>query len=95
MAAGQQVAAHEGGPDRLRLFEAGPLAKLQVYISYTLAAPQTWPEGRSLAVAVLKDETLIPFHVCSDIVYSETPRRSAPLAGMLFLPALSLPPAPR
>lgn len=47
-------------------------AKLQVYISYTLAAPQTWPEGRSLAVEVLKDETLIPFHVCSDIVYSET-----------------------
>jgi thiosulfate reductase / polysulfide reductase chain A len=46
--------------------------KLQVYISYTLAAPQTWPEGRSLAVEVLKDEKLIPFHVCSDIVYSET-----------------------
>lgn len=45
--------------------------KLQVYISYTLAAPQTWPEGRSLAVSVLKDEKLIPFHVCSDIVYSE------------------------
>jgi thiosulfate reductase / polysulfide reductase chain A len=46
--------------------------KLQVYISYTLAAPQTWPEGRSLAVEVLKDESLIPFHVCSDVVYSET-----------------------
>ena len=46
--------------------------KLQVYISYTLASPQTWPEGRSLAVEVLKDEKLIPFHVCSDIVYSET-----------------------
>lgn len=46
--------------------------KLQVYISYTLASPQTWPEGRSLAVEVLKDESLIPFHVCSDIVYSET-----------------------
>ena len=45
--------------------------KLQVYISYTLAAPQTWPEGRGLAVSVLKDEALIPFHVCSDIVYSE------------------------
>ena len=46
--------------------------KLQVYISYTLASPQTWPEGRSLVVEVLKDEKLIPFHVCSDVVYSET-----------------------
>jgi thiosulfate reductase / polysulfide reductase chain A len=46
--------------------------KVQVYISYTLASPQTWPEGRSQAVEVLKDEKLIPFHVCSDIVYSET-----------------------
>jgi anaerobic selenocysteine-containing dehydrogenase len=46
--------------------------KVQVYISYTLAAPLTWPEGRSLAVEVLKDEALIPFHVCSDVVYSET-----------------------
>jgi len=46
--------------------------KVQVYISYTLASPQTWPEGRSLAVEVLKDEDLIPFHVCSDVVYSET-----------------------
>jgi thiosulfate reductase / polysulfide reductase chain A len=46
--------------------------KIQVYISYTLASPLTWPEGRSLAVDVLKDESLIPFHVCSDVVYSET-----------------------
>jgi thiosulfate reductase / polysulfide reductase chain A len=45
--------------------------KIQVYISYTLAAPQTWPEGRSLAVEVLSDEKLIPFHACSDVVYSE------------------------
>ncbi len=45
--------------------------KIQVYLSYTLAAPQTWPEGRSLAVQVLKDEKLIPFHACSDVVYSE------------------------
>jgi thiosulfate reductase / polysulfide reductase chain A len=45
--------------------------KIQVYLSYTLAAPQTWPEGRSLAVDVLKDERLIPFHACSDVVYSE------------------------
>lgn len=46
-------------------------AKLDVYLSYTLAAPLTWPEGRSLTVDVLKDESLIPFHACSDIVYSE------------------------
>ena len=46
--------------------------KCQVYMSYTLAAPTTWPEGRSLAVDVLKNEKLIEFHVCSDIVYSET-----------------------
>jgi thiosulfate reductase / polysulfide reductase chain A len=45
--------------------------KIQVYFSYTVAAPQTWPEGRSLTVSVLKDESLIPFHVCSDVVYSE------------------------
>lgn len=46
--------------------------KVRVYISYTLASPLTWPEGRSLALEVLKDETLIPFHACSDVVYSET-----------------------
>jgi thiosulfate reductase / polysulfide reductase chain A len=45
--------------------------KLQVYFSYTVATPQTWPEGRSRTVRVLRDEKLIPFHVCSDIVYSE------------------------
>jgi thiosulfate reductase / polysulfide reductase chain A len=45
--------------------------KIQVYFSYTVATPQTWPEGRSLTVSVLKDEKLIPFHVCSDVVYSE------------------------
>ena len=45
--------------------------KIQVYLSYTVAAPQTWPEGRSLVVDVLKDEKLIPFHACSDVVYSE------------------------
>ena len=45
--------------------------KIQVYLSYTVAAPLTWPEGRSLVVDVLKDEKLIPFHACSDIVYSE------------------------
>lgn len=47
-------------------------ARLQVYLTYTLGSPTTWPEGRSLAVSVLKDESLIPFHACSDVVYSET-----------------------
>ncbi len=45
--------------------------KLQVLLSYTVASPQTWPEGRSLTVDVLKDEKLVPFHACSDVVYSE------------------------
>ncbi len=47
-------------------------ALIQVYISYTLGSPTTWPEGRSLTLQVLKDESLIPFHACSDVVYSET-----------------------
>lgn len=46
-------------------------AKLEVYLSYTIVAPMTWPEGRSKTVEVLKDEKLIPFHACSDIIYSE------------------------
>src|SRR5690606_10462948 len=31
-------------------------AKLQVYLSYTVSTPTTWPEGRSVAVEVLEDE---------------------------------------
>jgi thiosulfate reductase / polysulfide reductase chain A len=46
-------------------------AKLEVYLSYTIASPMTWPEGRSKTVDVLKNEKLIPFHACSDIIYSE------------------------
>lgn len=46
-------------------------AKLQVYLSYTLGSPMTWPEGRSRTKDVLLSEELIPFHVCSDVVYSE------------------------
>ena len=46
-------------------------AKLDVYLSYTIVSPMTWPEGRATAVEVLRDESLIPFHACSDIVYSE------------------------
>ncbi|HIC13094.1 MAG TPA: hypothetical protein EYO75_06965 [Sulfurimonas sp.] len=45
--------------------------KIDMYISYTISAPQTWPEGPSITVDALKDESIIPFHVCSDIVYSE------------------------
>ncbi|WP_286788834.1 MULTISPECIES: molybdopterin-dependent oxidoreductase [unclassified Pseudomonas] len=46
-------------------------AKVDVYLSYTISSPMTWPEGRSTTVEVLKDESLIPFHACSDVVYSE------------------------
>lgn len=46
-------------------------AQLEVYLSYTIAAPMTWPEGRATGVEVLCDEKLIPFHACSDIIYSE------------------------
>jgi len=45
--------------------------KIDMYMSYTISAPQTWPEGPSVTVDALKDETIIPFHVCSDVVYSE------------------------
>jgi thiosulfate reductase / polysulfide reductase chain A len=46
-------------------------AQLEVYLSYTIVSPMTWPEGRSKTVDVLKNESLIPFHACSDIIYSE------------------------
>ena len=45
--------------------------KVQVFLSYCVASPQTWPEGRTMTVDVLSDEKLVPFHACSDIVYSE------------------------
>jgi len=45
--------------------------KIDVYISYTISAPQTWPEGPSITVDVLKDEKIMPFHACPDVVYSE------------------------
>lgn len=45
--------------------------KVQVLLSYTVASPLTWPEGRSLTVDVLSDEKLVPFHACSEVVYSE------------------------
>ena len=45
--------------------------KLDIYLSYTMSAPQTWPEGPTVAVKALKDENIIGFHACSDVVYSE------------------------
>jgi thiosulfate reductase / polysulfide reductase chain A len=45
--------------------------RIDVYLSYTIVSPMTWPEGRSKTVEVLKDEKLMPFHACSDIIYSE------------------------
>ena len=44
---------------------------VDVYLSYTISAPQTWPEGPKVTVEALKDESVIPFHACSDVVYSE------------------------
>lgn len=44
---------------------------VDVYLSYTISAPQTWPEGPKVTVDALKDESVIPFHACSDVVYSE------------------------
>lgn len=44
---------------------------VDVYLSYTISAPQTWPEGPRVTVEALKDESVIPFHACSDVVYSE------------------------
>jgi len=46
-------------------------AKIDVYLSYTIVSPMTWPEGRATVTEVLGDEKLIPFHACSDIIYSE------------------------
>lgn len=40
------------------------VGRVQMYWTYNVDAPFTWPEGPSLAVEVLKDEKLIPFHVC-------------------------------
>ncbi len=45
--------------------------KVDVYLSYTISSPHTWPEGPSVTVDALKDESLIPFHACSDVVYSQ------------------------
>ena len=46
-------------------------AKLQAYMTYNLDSPMTWPE-ESLTKQVLKDESLINFHVCINPFYNET-----------------------
>jgi len=44
--------------------------KVSVYFSYTLGASYSFPEA-NVAREVLRDESLIPFHVAIDISYSE------------------------
>jgi anaerobic selenocysteine-containing dehydrogenase len=46
-------------------------AKLQMYMTYNLDSPLTWPE-ESLTRDVMTDENLIPFHVCINCFYNET-----------------------
>ncbi|MFT7625318.1 MAG: thiosulfate reductase/polysulfide reductase chain A, partial [Myxococcota bacterium] len=59
--------------------------KVDVYMSYTLGASYGYPEANA-ARAVLKDESLIPFHVAIDIGYSE----QASLADIILPDATSL-----
>ncbi|MEW6732525.1 MAG: molybdopterin-dependent oxidoreductase [Acidobacteriota bacterium] len=40
------------------------IGKVQMYWTYNVDSPFTWPEGPSIAIEVLKDEQLVPFHVC-------------------------------
>ncbi len=46
-------------------------AKIEVYMSYNLDSPMTWPE-MDVTRAVLRDEEKIGFHVCINPFYSET-----------------------
>ncbi len=46
-------------------------ARLQVYMTYNLDSPLTWPE-ESLTQQVLTDEQRIGFHVCINCFYNET-----------------------
>ncbi len=59
--------------------------KVEVYMSYTLGAAYGYPEA-TVAREVLRDETLIPFHVAIDISYSE----QAALADIILPDATSL-----
>ena len=60
-------------------------AKVGVYMSYTLGAAYGFPEAK-VARDVLRDESLIPFHVAIDISYSE----QAALADIILPEATSL-----
>ncbi len=46
-------------------------ARLQMYMTYNLDSPLTWPES-SLTQEVLCDESRIGFHVCINCFYNET-----------------------
>ncbi|MFT7669216.1 MAG: thiosulfate reductase/polysulfide reductase chain A [Planctomycetota bacterium] len=46
-------------------------AKIQVYMTYNLDSPMTWPE-MDVTRSVLKDESKIGFHVCINPFYNET-----------------------
>lgn len=46
-------------------------AKLQMYMTYNLDSPLTWPE-ESLTQEVMCDEDKIAFHVCINCFYNET-----------------------
>jgi len=59
--------------------------KVGVYMSYVLGASFGFPEA-NLNREVLKDESLIPFHVCIEINYSE----QAALADLILPDATSL-----
>ena len=59
--------------------------KVGVYMSYTLGASYGFPEA-NLTREVLTDESLIPFHVCVEINYSE----QAALADLILPDATSL-----
>ncbi len=60
-------------------------AKVGLYMSFTYGAAYGYPEA-SLAREVLLDESLIPYHVCIDINYSE----QAKLADLILPDATSL-----
>ncbi len=60
-------------------------AKVDVYMSYTYGASYGYPEAK-VCRDVMKDETLIPFHVAIDIAYSE----HSSLADIILPEATSL-----
>lgn len=53
--------------------------KIQVYWTYVINPPYVMPDGNK-QVEILKNEEIIPFHVCSDAYYSE----NAALADLIL-----------